>query len=330
MQGASSDTLSEMPNEMIILNKKIGLGESAIINMDIAKLHTHTKIEVPIIVERGKKKGPCLLLVGGIHGDEVNGVEIVRQIVSKGYNKPEFGTIICIPLLNVFGFLNQTREFPDGRDLNRVFPGSKDGSLASRFAFHVMKEIVPHVDYCIDYHTGGAQRFNYTHLRINGQDEESLKLATVFGAPFIMFAKNRDKSFREAMVQKGKKVLLFEGGKSLYLDKEVTKVGVQGAINVIHALGITNFTSLITRNNAKNPPLIIRSSKWIRAKHSGMYRRYVRVGSKVEKMKILGSISDPFGDFESVFKNSQEGYILCSNHTPIVNEGDALLHIGFE
>lgn len=319
-----------MPNDLVILNKTIGMGESAVINMDIAKLHTHSKIEVPIIVERGLEEGPCLLLVGGIHGDEVNGIEIVRQIVSKKYNKPECGTIICIPLLNVFGFLNQSREFPDGRDLNRVFPGSKDGSLASRFAYHLIKEIIPHVDYCIDYHTGGAQRFNYTHLRIDSGDEETFKLAAIFGAPFIMYAKNRDKSFRESMVKLGKKVLLFEGGKSLYLDKEVTRVGVQGAINVIHALGLRNYTNEITQPNTKNPPIIIRSSKWIRAKHSGMYRRYVRVGAKVERLKILGSISDPFGDFESTFKNSQAGYILSSNHSPIVNEGDALLNIGFE
>lgn len=169
---------------MKILNHKIGLGESVEVKMDFARLNTRSKIEVPIIVSRGKIDGPCLLLIGGVHGDETNGVEIVRQIVSKGLNKPKVGTVICIPLLNVFGFLNQSREFPDGRDLNRVFPGSLTGSLASRFAYHIMNEVIPHIDYCIDYHTGGAQRFNYSQIRIDEGDDEIFKLAKVFGSPY--------------------------------------------------------------------------------------------------------------------------------------------------
>lgn len=319
-----------MLNKIKILDHRIGLGESVQVKMDIAKLQTGTKIDVPIIVERGKKDGPCLLLTGGIHGDEVNGVEIIRQIIAKGLNKPTSGTVICIPLVNVFGFLNQTREFPDGRDLNRVFPGSKDGSLASRYAYLLMKEVIPHVNYCIDYHTGGAQRFNCSQLRINGNDEETLQLAKAFGAPYIMFAKNREKSFRESMVKQGKKVLLFEGGKSLYLDKMVTKSGIQGAINVMHSLGMRDFSAQITKTTKENPPIIITSTKWIRAKVSGMYRSHVNVGQKVEKGVKLGSISDPYGNHEVSFKNNQEGYILNSNHTPLVNQGDALFHIGYE
>lgn len=312
---------------MKILGKEIKLGESAILKMDIARLFTHSKIDVPIIVERGKKEGPCLLLMGGIHGDEVNGVEIVRQIVAKRLNKPECGTVICIPVLNVFGFLNQTREFPDGRDLNRVFPGSKKGSLPSRFAYHIMTEIVPHVDYCIDYHTGGGQRFNFTQIRINAGDDETLTLAKTFGAPYLIFAKNREQSFRDSMVTQGKKVLLFEGGKSLNLNKTVTKVGVQGAINVMHQLGLRDFSGKISE---KSEPILISDSKWIRAKTSGMYRAFVSAGQEVKKGDALGSISDPFGGKEIEFKAAQDGYVLNSNHSPLVNQGDALFHIGFK
>ncbi len=315
---------------MKILNHKIGLGESVQVNMDFARLNTRSKIEVPIIVSRGKKEGPCLLLIGGVHGDETNGVEIVRQIVSKGLNKPEIGTVICIPLLNVFGFLNQSREFPDGRDLNRVFPGSNTGSLASRFAYHIMKEVIPHIDCCIDYHTGGAQRFNYSQIRIDEGDDETLKLAKIFGSPYIVYSKSQERTFRKSMTKLGKKVLLFEGGKSLNLDKTVTKIGIQGAINIMHELGLRDFSSKILNPIDQKPPIIIKSTKWIRAKHSGMYRSDVSAGQKVEKGVKLGSISDPFGGFESAFKNNQEGYILNSNHAPVVNQGDALFHIGFE
>ncbi|HCE54092.1 MAG: succinylglutamate desuccinylase/aspartoacylase family protein [Lutibacter sp.] len=319
-----------MPSDFKILYQKVGYGETVQIKMDIARLNTHSKIEVPIIVSRGHSDGPCLLLIAGIHGDETNGVEIVRQIIASSLNKPQKGTVICIPLLNVFGFLNQNREFPDGRDLNRVFPGSNKGSLASRFAYHLMSKVIPKVDYCIDYHTGAAQRFNYSQLRIDANDEEILNLAKVFGTPFIVYSKSREKTFRKSMVDLGKKVLLFEGGKSLSLDKNVTKAGIQGAINIMHHLGMRDFSSKISKPNLEPAPIIIRNSRWIRATYSGMYRSYISVGQKVEKGVKLGSISDPFGDFEKIFKNKQEGYILNSNHSPIVIQGDALLYIGFE
>lgn len=315
---------------MKILDKVIKPGQSVEINMNIAKLYTRTNVDVPIIVKRAKKEGPCLLLVGGIHGDEINGVEIVRQVITRGLNKPERGTVICIPLLNVFGFLNQDRKFPDGRDLNRVFPGSKAGSLASRFAFHLMTEVIPHVDYCIDFHTGGASRFNVPHLRINGKDPESFHLAKVFGTSFVKFAPNRENTFRESMVKLGKKVLLFEGGQSLSLDEGVTKSGVQGVINVMHELGIRDFSSMISEWDKEHQPTIIRKSSWVRARYSGMYRPLVKLGQEVEKGTVLGTISDPFGDFEKSFKSPQKGYVLCSNLTALVNQGDALFHIGFE
>jgi hypothetical protein len=314
---------------MKILNQNIEPGESVQLKFDFVRLITRSEIDIPIIIERGEQEGPCILLIGGVHGDETNGVEIVRQIISKGLNKPKVGTVICIPLLNVFGFLNKTRVFPDGRDLNRVFPGSETGSLASRFAFHIMKEIIPHIDYCIDYHTGGAQRFNFSQIRID-DDDELLELAKVFDSPYIVYSQSQERTFRKSMSKLGKKVLLFEGGKSLNLDKKVTEVGVQGAINVMHHLGMNDFSSKISKRTIEKPPIIIKTSRWVRAKQSGMYRSYVRVGQKVEKGSVLGSVSDPFGNFEKTFKCTQNGYILNSNHTPVVNQGDALFHIGFE
>ena len=315
---------------MRILNEKIELGTSVVLKMNFARLNTRAKIDIPVIVERGKKEGPCILIIGGIHGDETNGVEIVRQIVTKGYNKPKSGTVICIPLLNVFGFLNKTREFPDGRDLNRVFPGSKKGSLASRFAYHLMNEIIPHIDYCIDFHTGGAQRFNHPQIRIDEGNEELLKLAKVFNSPFIVYSKSQERTFRKTLANMGKKVLLFEGGKSLNLNENVTNTGILGVINVLHYLGFRDYSSKIPLDKIQNNSIIIKDSKWVRAKHSGMYRSYVSAGNHIDRGVKLGSISDPFGEYESVFKNSKRGHILNSNHAPVVNQGDALLHIGYE
>jgi predicted deacylase len=309
-----------------ILDTTIEKGNSYQLSMDIARLHTRTKIEVPVIVERGHKPGPTLLLSAGIHGNEVNGVEIVRQIIAKGYHKPEAGTVICVPVVNVFGFLNQSRLFPDGRDLNRVFPGSAKGSLASRYAYAFMEEIIPHADYIIDYHTGGAQRFNYSQVRTVLDDTKSTEMATQFGAKFIIDAKQREKSMREAATALGKTVLLFEGGKSLDLDKVVTNVGIWGAMRVMQYLGMRDFSATLSTARVESP-VFIKESNWIRAKHSGMFRTYARNGVRVKKGDILGTISDPYGGFEKKVKAKEDGYIICLNHAPIVNQGDALVHL---
>ncbi|MCM4149971.1 succinylglutamate desuccinylase [Arenibacter sp. N53] len=318
-----------MPNRKnVLLGQTILPGKGMLLNLDIAKLHTGTKIEVPIIVQRGKKPGPILLITGGIHGNEVNGVEIIRKLISKKYNRPDCGTVICIPVVNIFGFLNQSRQFPDGRDLNRVFPGSPRGSLASRFAYHLMKEIAPKVDYCIDYHTGAESRFNVPQTRINKDDEQCMELAKVFGAPFVVLAKTREKSFREALAKMGKKVLLFEGGKSLDINNQITKMGIAGALRVMDHLGMRNFTGELKLMEARSPhPVTIGSSQWIRAKYSGMFHPSISLGSKVSKGDLLGNISDPFGNFERRVNALTDGYIICINQSPIVNQGDAIFHV---
>ena len=161
--------MSEEP--FVILGKEIKRGESALIEVEVAKLHTRNTLKMPVIIERGKEDGPVLLLTGGVHGDEINGVAIVREVISRGYNKPKAGTIICIPVFNVFGYLKLSREFPDGRDLNRMFPGAAKGSLASQFAYKFTKEIATKVDYVLDFHTGGARRSNYPNVRCVFKEE---------------------------------------------------------------------------------------------------------------------------------------------------------------
>lgn len=315
--------------KIVILGEQIYAGQKRILNLDIARLHTHTKVEIPVIVERAREDGPVLLLNAGIHGNELNGVEIVRELLSKKYTKPEKGMVISIPTLNVFGFLNQTREFPDGKDLNRSFPGSKNGSLASIFAYHMMKEIVPHIDYCIDFHTGGAQRFNAAQIRISKQNNELLELARVFNPKFIVFANEREKSFRQAINALGKKVLVFEGGKSLDFKHSITQRGLTGTLRVMHHLGIRDFSNEL-KNGKNNGIVVIQKSTWLRAKYGGLYRFYVKDGSKVEKGDVIGTISDPYGKFEFKIKIPQSGYIIGLNHAPIVYKGDAIVHLGFE
>ena len=308
-----------------ILKESILPGDSKTINMEIAKLHTMTKLKIPIIVERSKFHGPTVLFTAGLHGDEINGIEIVRQLIVQKINKPKTGTIICIPVINVFGFVNQTREFPDKRDLNRVFPGSKTGSLASRFAHHLLKEIIPHVDYVIDFHSGGASRFNAPQIRIVDENPELKALSAVFNSPFTFYSKNIPGTFRNSCSKLGVKMLLFEGGKSVDINHEITQEGVEGSKRVLHHLGMLNSRNKITIPQQKT--IYIDKSTWIRAKYSGMLHGYAKIGNFVKKGQLLALISDPYGKIEHKVKAPNSGYIFNVNDAPIVFQGDAIYHI---
>lgn len=293
--------------------------------MEIAKLHTTTKLKIPIIIERSKIDGPIVLFSAGIHGDEINGVEIVRQIIVQKINKPKTGTIICIPVINMFGFVNKSRDFPDGRDLNRVFPGSKNGSLASRFAYHILKEIMPIIDYCVDFHAGGASRFNAPQIRIVPNNPELKKLADIFDAPFTLYSKNIPGSFRNSSEKLNVRMLLFEGGKSLDINTDIANEGVNGAKRLLDYLGMLD--PKLKTSAQKMPTIYIEKSSWIRAKSSGLFHDRNTIGNFVKKGSILGTITDPFGKFEQKVKAPNDGYIINANHSPIVYEGDAVYHI---
>lgn len=311
-----------------ILNQEIGLGERKTINLNIAKLYTSTKVEIPIIVERSKIPGPTVLITAGIHGDEINGVEIVRQLIQKKINRPKIGTTICIPVLNVFGFLSMDRNFPDGRDLNRVFPGTKNGSLASRFAYQFTTEILPYVDICLDFHTGGASRNNAPQIRVADAFDQNMELAKVFNAPFILFSKNLEKSYRSTCAKMGKKILLYEGGKSLANDKTIAKEGVEGTKRVLQYLGMLRDEFSLPEINFRS--VIIKESNWIRAKYSGLLHLKVTCGTPVEKGALLASITDPYGKMRHVIKAPYNGYIINTNEAPIVYQGDAIFHLSKE
>lgn len=308
-----------------ILGKEVALGESAQVSFNVAKLHTQNTIDVPVIIERSKKPGPTVLITAGIHGDEVNGVEIVRQIISKGINKPKKGTIICVPVINVFGFLNMNREFPDGRDLNRVFPGTKGGSLASRVAFKLVTEILPHADLVLDFHTGGADRYNAAQIRIIKNEKKLDELAKVFGAPFVFYSKNISKSFRTTCQKLGIPILLFEGGKSANINNTITNTAVNGIKRVLHHLEMLNRKFKVSK--PKQDCIHLLESKWIRAKYSGMFKATITINSKVKKGDDLGNITDPYGSFNHFVKAPNDGYIININESPIIYQGDAIFHI---
>lgn len=317
--------MSAKLKDMIILGERIAPGESKTLNFSFAKLYTSTKVEIPVIINRALEPGPTVLLTAGIHGDEINGVEIVRQIIANKINRPKIGTTICIPILNIFGFLNADRAFPDGRDLNRVFPGTKTGSLASRVAYHFTKEILPHADYCLDFHTGGAQRFNAAQIRIAPNDERLLELAKIFNAPFTLYSSNISKSYRNTCNNLHKPCLLFEGGKSLESNKHIVKIGVDGVQRILRHLGMLLPQFHISRKESDT--IIIHKTSWIRAQKSGLLHIKIEPNKQVKKGEFLATITDPYGTMRFKVISPYEGYIINVNQASIVNQGDAIFHI---
>jgi predicted deacylase len=310
--------------KFVILGQEILPGKGAQLNLDVAKLHTTTPILVPVIVQRAKIDGPTVLIMAGLHGDEINGIEIVRRIIRKGFNKPQVGTIICLPVFNIFGFLNIKRELPDGRDLNRSFPGSENGSLAAQFAFHFMKEIAPHVDYVIDFHTGSAQRNNFPQIRCVLEDDNSIELARIFNPPFILNSSQISKTIRESISKLGKNMLLFEGGKTNNIEEMVVEEGLNGVKRLLSHLGMRSFKIDISKDRT---PIFLSESKWLRSPNSGMFQAIVKNGARVSKNEVIGIVTDPYGKFERKVKSNTNGYIICLNESPVVYKGDAIFHI---
>lgn len=312
-------------NRYITINgRKIAAGKNALVNLRIAKLPTHTVIDLPIYVYRGEEDGPVLLITSGLHGDELNGVETLRRMISDGSVVPDRGTVIAVPIVNVYGFLNNSRYLPDGRDLNRSFPGTKSGSLAGRLAWTMMNDVLPIVDFGIDLHTGGANT-NFPQVRCDASNEKNLELARAFAPPFIVNSPLRDGSFRKAADKKGKSVLVYEGGESLRFDELAITECINGVLRLMDYLEMTD-------NGApeKNETRVIMKNTWIRAQTSGLYRPFVACGDTVKKGQVLATITDPFGEAEIKTKARHKGYVIGLRSIPVVNRGDALINIGLE
>lgn len=315
----------EFKNEIVkIRNQEIGLGESKMIKIPVDRLPTGTLIEIPVYVFNGKEAGPTVLLQGGLHGDEVNSVELIRRmLIDKSY-KIHRGCVIVVPLLNTFGFLNMNREL-HGKDINRSFPGSKKGSLASRIAYYAMKEISLNVDFAIDFHTGGAQRNNYPQIRYTPNDEKGKKLATVFEAPIMFSSKRIPKSFRNECYKNEIPVIVYEGGEALRLDELAIKEGINGTLRVLRCF---NMISKEVQIPTQKETVQINERRWVRAKVAGLFSSRVKNGSFVKKGQTLGYIMDTYGETKFPVKASRDCYIIAKNNFPIVNMGDALFHIG--
>jgi predicted deacylase len=277
--------------QVIIANQEIQPGEFREININIARLPSHTLIDTPIYVSRSLKDGPVLALIAGMHGDELNGMEVVRRILDRGLHKVKRGTVVCMPVINVYGFLNYSREVPDGKDVNRSFPGKKNGSLASRVAYHLMHEVIPHIDCGIDFHTGGAMRSNYPQVRAVLRDDINMELANAFCAPFTIDTPFRANSLRREASRKGKNIIVYEGGESLRFDPQAIEEGVAGTLRLMKFLNMID-----SAPEPKEETRVIWNTAWVRAKHAGLFQPNIQPGQLVHRGEWVGTITDPFGE----------------------------------
>lgn len=325
-EGKTTGKKRKKPADILtIAGHKIRRGEVATVDFDLAPLYTHSELAVPVHVIRGRRPGPRLFISAAIHGDEINGVEIIRRVLKDITPGKLRGDIIAIPVVNIYGFINHTRYLPDGRDLNRSFPGSPKGSLSGRVAHSFLNEIIARCTHGIDLHTGARHRSNLPQIRANLSDDETLKLARAFGVPVVLDAKLRDGSLRAAAVERGVPMLLYEAGEALRFDEVCIRAGYRGVMNVMRSLG------MLAKSRRKPPkePMIAEQSNWVRAPASGILRAVAPLGAQTRKGDVLGVIANPLGDREVEVIAPAEGLVIGRTFLPLVYEGDALFHVAW-
>ena len=298
-------------------------GKLTQVELRVARLPTGMWLSVPVGVLHGKKPGPVIWLSAAIHGDELNGVPIIRHVLDRINAKELAGTILAVPTVNVFGLIQASRYLPDRRDLNRCFPGSKRGSSASQLAHLFMTEVVERCELGLDLHTGSGGRTNLPQVRCDLDQPETLRLACEFGAPVLLHSRLRDGSLRAAARELGKTVLVYEAGEANRFDLEAIEVGVEGTLRVMKALGMVQHAV----DSPARPPRICRSSSWHRARRSGFCEMTLRLGAEVAKGDSVAVVFDALGRSRSVVRAKTAGVLIGHVTSPIVNRGDAVAHI---
>jgi len=297
----------------------------ALVELPLPRLYTQSSLTLPVHVVHGARDGKQLFVSAAIHGDELNGTEIIRRLLKQPVLKQLRGTLIAVPIVNVYGLLHLSRYLPDRRDLNRSFPGSDKGSLAARVANLFMQEIVARCSHGIDLHTAAIHRDNLPQIRANLDDEETAALAKAFGVPVMLNSTLRDGSLREAAAECGIPMLLYEGGEALRFNEVAIRAGLQGILRVMRSMEM--LPPLKSRRKVYPEPFVARTSTWVRASRSGLFRKVASLGSRVKKGEVIGLIDAPFSGRETEVNAIADGIIIGCAELPLVNEGEALFHI---
>lgn len=313
-----------MQPEFEIGGERVSCGSRRLIDIPVARLSNHSPVALPVHVIHGNQPGPILFVSAAIHGDEILGVEIIRRLLnSKGLDNIK-GTLLCVPVVNVFGFLSQTRYLPDRRDLNRVFPGSPEGSLAAQLAHLFLNEVVGRSNFGIDLHTGAINRENLPQIRADFTNDALKRFAEAFAAPVLLQSSIPQGSLREAAAERGVGILLYEAGEALRLDELAVRAGVRGIQNVMHELDMlpARFAS-----RPKAMPVFSHASRWSRAPEAGLFRAFKTLGDSVSKGDMIGIVSDPYEGIDTPVTAPTDGIIIGRINVSVVNRAEALFHV---
>jgi hypothetical protein len=326
-----SPTVEAQSDGFEIHGTVVAPGQRRRLELPVARLPTDTMMSLPITIINGVHPGPRLWLSAAIHGDEINGVEIIRQVLAQVDAQQIQGTLVTVPIVNVFGFIGQSRYLPDHRDLNRSFPGSPRGSLASRLAHLFMQAVVNRCTHGIDLHTASHHRTNWPQIRANLHDPETYRCAQAFGAPLMVHAATRDGSLRQAAAQQNIPILLYEGGEALRFDPDAIRVGVEGVLRVMSLLEMQPMSPAAAMaadwSQGTIPPLEVTESKWVRTPCSGILHSETSLGQRVSKRQKLGVVADAFGDKPVKITAPFAGIVIGATQNPLVNQGDGIFHV---
>jgi len=310
-------------NKFILGGVEVLRGTTVTINIKLPNLY-NTPTQLPVRVIRGQKDGPTIFISAAVHGDELNGIEIIRRFRKLEVLKNLKGTIILVPIVNIYGVMNLSRYLPDRRDLNRSFPGSEHGSLAARIADIFFNEIVKKCDLGIDLHTASIHKSNLPQIRTNIDNKYTFRLAKAFEAPLILHSELRDGSLRAVAQDNGVPILLYESGEALRFDEQSIRIGVKGIVNVLIANGML---PSVMANKSKKLPVIVRDSSWLRATDSGIIRTVKALGDTVRKDEVIAYINEPLDDNIYEVYAPYNGIIIGKSQLPLIQEGDAIFHI---
>ena len=310
------------PRDAVIAGRVIRPGETVEILLKISEFYTAQPVNIPVTVIRGAEDGPRVFLTGAIHGDELKGVEIVRNVIQGLDHTKIRGTLICLPVVNRMGFLNHSRYLPDRRDLNRHFPGDPQGSSADRIAAILFKQVIANADYGIDFHTAALGRTNLPHIRAANEHEEVRKMAKAFGTEVIVDRAGHPRSLRAAALAAGVPTIIYEGGETFKFQRKEIKKGINGVYNVLSALGV-----IPTPIKEPRVQVTVRKSEWVRAEKGGILDLRASPGDLVYEREVLAVVEHPFGREVSSVPAPFTGLILGTTTRPMVTPGDPICHV---
>jgi predicted deacylase len=304
-----------------INGRSVPRGARELIGIDVGRRRRESGGRLPVCVIRGREKGPSLLITAGLHGDELNGIEAIKRMISDGSIVPDAGTVIALPMVNVWGFLNSSRLTRDGRDLNRGFPGSRSDAESQSIALAIMRHVLPMADFGIDLHSGGVSE-NFPHIRCTSSTPDDMELARAFAPPFILDSPPGEGTFRKAAHLAGKSVLVFEGGRSGILSEFAVTECVNGILRLMDNLGM-----ILTGAPERNETKVIEKTETVSSTRAGDYSPLVSCGEEVAEGQPIARISGAEDSALFTIVSPCNGFALSVRPARRVNESDPLVTI---